>query len=379
MFEYFYNEIFRSVIISFGSLFNGLEIQHKDSTDDTESVIKVPLAYGPTQKFLARIEQQADLNKPVQMTLPRMSFEFNGLQYDPGRKTTQTQTFVIKDPTTGQPQSKSYLPVPYNMSFELSIMTKLNDDALQIIEQILPYFQPVYHLPIKFLGNLNEKRDVAIQLDSVSMEDDYEGNFDTRRALVYTLRFTAKAYLFGPQSNVTNEIIRKTQVGLIAGNRGTGTYSRDLTYTVVPKATKDYDGSEITQLAENIDLTETKITVEDGTKVTNNTNIYIGDENMFVTKISGNDLSVKRAQMNTTPQEHVLGAAVFSITEADNAFIEIGDDFGFDGTVSWMKTWLTLLLLVRRNLHTWLSVMWRKTMSIQEEIYTLSLKKVKKQ
>jgi|TARA_R100000030_G_scaffold23137_3_gene16632 hypothetical protein len=334
MFEYFYNEIFRSVIISFGSLFNGLEIQHKDSTDDTESVIKVPLAYGPTQKFLARIEQQADLNKPVQMTLPRMSFEFNGLQYDPGRKTTQTQTFVIKDPTTGQPQSKSYLPVPYNMSFELSIMTKLNDDALQIIEQILPYFQPVYHLPIKFLGNLNEKRDVAIQLDSVSMEDDYEGNFDTRRALVYTLRFTAKAYLFGPQSNVTNEIIRKTQVGLIAGNRGTGTYSRDLTYTVVPKATKDYDGSEITQLAENIDLTETKITVEDGTKVTNNTNIYIGDENMFVTKISGNDLSVKRAQMNTTPQEHVLGAAVFSITEADNAFIEIGDDFGFDGTVS---------------------------------------------
>mgnify|MGYP003124532756 FL=1 len=334
MFEYFYNEIFRSVIISFGSLFNGLEIQHKDSTDDTESVIKVPLAYGPTQKFLARIEQQADLNKPVQMTLPRMSFEFNGLQYDPGRKTTQTQTFVIKDPTTGQPQSKSYLPVPYNMSFELSIMTKLNDDALQIIEQILPYFQPVYHLPIKFLGNLNEKRDVAIQLDSVSMEDDYEGNFDTRRALVYTLRFTAKAYLFGPQSNVTNEIIRKTQIGLIAGNRGTGTYSRDLTYTVVPKATKDYDGSEITQLAENIDLTETKITVEDGTKVTNNTNIYIGDENMFVTKISGNDLSVKRAQMNTTPQEHVLGAAVFSITEADNAFIEIGDDFGFDGTIS---------------------------------------------
>ena len=334
MFEYFYNEIFRSVIISFGSLFNGLEVQHKDDTDDNMSVIKVPLAYGPTQKFLARIEQQADLNKPVQMTLPRMSFEFNGLQYDPGRKTTQTQTFVIKDPTTGQPQSKSYLPVPYNMSFELSIMTKLNDDALQIIEQILPYFQPVYHLPIKFLGNLSEKRDVAIQLDSVSMEDDYEGNFDTRRALVYTLRFTAKAYLFGPQSNVTNEIIRKTQVGLIAGNRGTGTYSRDLTYTVVPKATKDYDGSEITQLAENIDLTETKITVEDGTKVTNNTNIYIGDENMFVTKISGNDLSVKRAQMNTTPQEHVLGASVFSITEADNAFIEIGDDFGFDGTVS---------------------------------------------
>ena len=84
MFEYFYNEIFRSVIISFGSLFNGLEIKHTNN-DNTVSVIKVPLAYGPTQKFLARLEQQADLNKPIQMTLPRMSFEFNALQYDPTR------------------------------------------------------------------------------------------------------------------------------------------------------------------------------------------------------------------------------------------------------------------------------------------------------
>ena len=98
MFEYFYNEIFRSVIIGFGSLFNGIEVKHKDANDDDFSVIKVPLAYGPTQKFLARLEQEADLNKPIQMTLPRMSFEFVGLQYDPGRKSTQTQTIVTGKP-----------------------------------------------------------------------------------------------------------------------------------------------------------------------------------------------------------------------------------------------------------------------------------------
>ena len=161
MFEYFYNEIFRSVIIGFGSLFNGIEIKHKDDSDDTISVIKVPLAYGPTQKFLARIQQEADLNKPIQMTLPRMSFEFIGLQYDPSRKSTQTQTIINQTPD-GKNLKKNYMPVPYNMSFQLSVMTKLNDDMLQIIEQILPYFQPAYNLPINFLGNLKEKRDIPV-------------------------------------------------------------------------------------------------------------------------------------------------------------------------------------------------------------------------
>ena len=148
MFEHFYNEIFRSVIIAFGSLFNGVEIHKKDANDDTFSIIKVPLAYGPTQKFLARLEQQPDLNKSVQMTLPRMSFEFTDLSYDPVRKATQTQAFhPLQD--DGSKVKKVYMPVPYNMGFELSIMTKLNDDMLQIVEQILPYFQPSYTLPIK--------------------------------------------------------------------------------------------------------------------------------------------------------------------------------------------------------------------------------------
>ena len=334
MFEYFYNEIFRSVIISFGSLFNGLEIKHKNS-DDTVSVIKVPLAYGPTQKFLARLEQQADLNKPIQMTLPRMSFEFNGLQYDPTRKSTQTQQFYVTNPSDGTQVKKAYLPVPYNMGIELSIMTKLNDDMLQIIEQILPYFQPAYQIPVKFLtsDNANDKKDIAVNLDNITMEDDYEGNFDTRRALLYTLRFTAKTYLYGPVTDVSNDVIRKVQLGYIAGNRKTGTYDRDITYSVVPKATKDYDGDDKTFLSENVDLTETVITVDNAEALTVNTNIYIGQENIYIDKIDGNNLTVKRGQYNTAPQEHVLGAKVYEITSADADLIEVGDDFGFDGSV----------------------------------------------
>jgi len=334
MFEYFYNEIFRSVIISFGSLFNGLEIKHKNS-DDTVSVIKVPLAYGPTQKFLARLEQQADLNKPIQMTLPRMSFEFNGLQYDPTRKSTQTQQFYVTNPSDGTQVKKAYLPVPYNMGIELSIMTKLNDDMLQIIEQILPYFQPAYQIPVKFLtsDNANDKKDIAVNLDNITMEDDYEGNFDTRRALLYTLRFTAKTYLYGPISDVSGDVIRKVQIGYVSGNRGTGTYDRDITYSVVPKATKDYDGDDKTFLSENVDLTETVITVDNAEALTVNTNIYIGQENIYIDKIDGNNLTVKRGQYNTAPQEHVLGAKVYEITSADADLIEVGDDFGFDGSV----------------------------------------------
>ena len=335
MFEYFYNEIFRSVIISFGSLFNGLEIKHTNN-DNTVSVIKVPLAYGPTQKFLARLEQQADLNKPIQMTLPRMSFEFNALQYDPTRKSTQTQQFYVTNPSDGTQVKKAYLPVPYNMGIELSIMTKLNDDMLQIIEQIIPYFQPAYQIPVKFLtaDNANDKKDIAINLDNITMEDDYEGNFDTRRALLYTLRFTAKTYLYGPVSDVSSDVIRKVQIGYVSGNRGTGTYDRDVTYSVVPKATKDYDGDDKTFLSENVDLTETVITVDNAEALTVNTNIYIGQENIYIDKISGNDLTVKRGQYNTAPQEHVLGAKVYEITSSDADLIEVGDDFGFDGTIS---------------------------------------------
>ena len=127
MFGYFYNEILRRTIISFGTLFNNVTIQQDNS------VVKVPLAYGPTQKFLARIEQSPDLNKPTAITLPRMSFEFTGLTYDPSRKVTTTQQFTVKDSNDGAETKKAFMLVPYNMKFELAIMSKLNDDALQIV------------------------------------------------------------------------------------------------------------------------------------------------------------------------------------------------------------------------------------------------------
>lgn len=331
MFEYFYNEIFKSVIIGFGSLFNGIQVQKKNDQDETFSVIKVPLAYGPTQKFLARMQQNPDLNAPVQMTLPRMSFEFTALEYDPSRKSTQTQVIVITKPD-GSEARKTFLPVPYNMTIVLSVYTKLNDDMLQITEQIVPYFQPGYTLPIKFLGDYDQVVNVPVVLENIEMTDEYEGNFDTRRALLYTFTFTAKTMVFGPLKDVSGDIIKKTTIGYIAGSKSSG-YERDVTYQVTPRALKDYDGVVATLLAENVDMVENIIDVENGAAIKENTYIYIGQEEMYVETVSDNKIVVRRSQDKTPLQNHVLGSPVYNITQADNVKIELGDDFGFDGNI----------------------------------------------
>ena len=181
---YFYHEIMRKTVIGFGTLFNDIRIRHKDSSGSSISEKRVALAYGPMQKFLARLEQQADLNRPTQkIELPRMSFEMNNVAYDSTRKAGITQTFKASDGTN---LKKVFMPVPYNIGFELNIMTKLNDDALQIVEQILPYFQPSFNLTIDLISVIGEKRDCPIVLDNISFSDDYEGDFASRRALIYT-------------------------------------------------------------------------------------------------------------------------------------------------------------------------------------------------
>jgi hypothetical protein len=286
MFEYFYNEILRRTIISFGTLFNNISIKHEDSSDNVVSVVKVPLAYGPTQKFLARINQSPDLNKPFAITLPRMSFEFIGLTYDPSRKVTTTQQFKVKDPNDGTETKKSYMPVPYNMQFELSIMSKLNDDALQIVEQILPYFQPAYNLTVELVESIKEKRDIPVVLENITMQDDYEGDFSQRRVLLYTLRFTAKTYLFGPTSSATKDIIKKASISYLTGTDTTNT-TREVTYSSEPRAIKNYTGDVATQLTNDITLTAKTFEVDDPSTLTASTYIVIGDEEMYIKSISG--------------------------------------------------------------------------------------------
>jgi hypothetical protein len=335
MFEYFYHEILRRTVISFGSLFNNIEIKHKDSSGNVTSSIKVPLAYGPTQKFLARLEQSPSLNKPVQITLPRMSFEFVGLTYDGSRKVTTTQTFLTSAAGVGTDVRKAYMPVPYNMAFELSIYTKLNDDMLQIVEQILPYFQPSYNLSVDLVETIGEKRDIPVVIENISMQDDYEGDFTTRRSLIYTIRFTAKTYLFGSissSSSAAKDLIRKVSIGYVAGDV-TKTPTREITYSVEPRAIQSYTGNVVTNLAQDIGTDSVEISVNDASSIAENTYIVIDNEEMYVNSKVGNVLTVKRGADSTTKQSHVSGSAIKLITSIDNALIEIGDDFGFSDSL----------------------------------------------
>ena len=151
---YFYHEIIRKTIIAFGTLFNTIDIKHKKQDGTNWSTIRVPIAYGPREKFLARLEEKPDLRKRVAITLPRLAFELTSIQYDPERKVSTMQTFKANTTTGTKVAKKVYMPVPYNLGFRLNLMTQYNEDSLQIIEQILPYFQPSFNLTVDLVSSI---------------------------------------------------------------------------------------------------------------------------------------------------------------------------------------------------------------------------------
>ena len=245
---YFYHEILRKTVISFGTVFNDIHVRHQDNEGKDLVDTKVPIAYGPRQKFLARLQQQPELNKAVAISLPRMSFEMSSITYDPSRKSGITQTFKAQD---GKKFKKVFMPVPYNIGFELNILTKLQDDSLQILEQILPFFQPGFTLTVDLVNSIGERRDIPLILNGIEYSDDYEGNFDTRRSLIYTLSFTAKTYMFGPIADTTDGLIRKVQVDYYS-DTNTRTANREMRYRVESTAKKDYNDDQVIDAADNM-------------------------------------------------------------------------------------------------------------------------------
>jgi hypothetical protein len=230
--NYFYNESTRNVVVAFGTLFNGIQLTKKDASGNVTQTMKVPLAYGPKQKWLSRLTEDPNLSKKVAVTLPRIGFEISGLTYDATRKQNKVmKAKKVLDGADNDQLKSGYMPVPYNVDFEMYILAKSSDDALQIVEQILPYFQPEYTVTLREIPELDIIRDVPIVLNSISYEDDYEGDFTSRRSIIYTLSFTAKYYLYGPVTS-TN-VIRTVQVDQYA-NTPVNAPSREQRYTVAP-------------------------------------------------------------------------------------------------------------------------------------------------
>ena len=210
MFTRFYNGSIRRMVVAFGSLFNQIYIDRAES-DGTKTLL-VPISYAAKEKYKVRLAGDPYLNNPNQITLPRIAFEITGYVYDSNRKRNSVTRHMIL-PTTANPSGVDYThaEVPYNIDFGLYVYVRNMDDGLRIIEQILPFFTPEFVVTVNF-DDINKKIDVPIYLNSVSTEEDYEGDFESRRSIVFTLNFTMKTYLFGPSKNYKE--IRVVQAGL---------------------------------------------------------------------------------------------------------------------------------------------------------------------
>lgn len=237
--NYFYNKCITKTVTAFGTLFNNIQIRHFDDNNQPVSILKVPLAYGPMQKFLARLEQNPSGDRKIALTLPRMSFEMTSIDYDPTRKVSAIQTFKSTKIEDGKAMNSIFMPVPYNIGFELNIISKIQDDALQIIEQILPFFQPSFNVTITMISSIGEKKDIPIVLNKVGFRDDYEGDYSSRRTIIYTLNFTAKTYLFNEIPEDNQGLIKKVQVDY--STDAIKNAKREVRYTVTPKALEDYN------------------------------------------------------------------------------------------------------------------------------------------
>ena len=323
--NYFYNETIRKTVIAFGTLFNNISIKKYGTDGKSISQIKVPIAYGPIQRFIARIEQQPNFDDNVAISLPRLSFQLTSHVYDATRKASPIQKFTMLSPTAKSKVKKMYMPVPYDVGFRLSFAAKLQDDALQIIEQILPFFQPSYSVTISMLEGVDEKRDIPFTLTNVGFVDEYEGDFSTRRFIQYDLDFVAKTYFYQEVPTDENGIIKKVQVDYSTAIRA----PREQRYTVVPQAVKDYnaDGTGTTSAA--LDRIKTLLKVSNGSNYSVGGYIEINSEVMRIKEIDGNNLIVQRGAYNTVIREHASGDPINLVNSQDNDLIEFGDTFGF--------------------------------------------------
>lgn len=207
--DHFYHGSIRKIVAVFGTLFNDLKVVRTDSDGSVRQITRVPLAYGPIQKFLARIQDRPNLTDPkVAIKLPRMSFEITSLTYDATSKHNRMQTIAVpsEDPTQ---KRTLYAAAPYKISLQLNIMAKNQDDALQLIEQIIPYFQPEYTVTINEIPEIGIKSDMPIVMTGITMQEDYEGDFASRRAIIYTLDFETRVKFYGPidQRSVIKKVI----------------------------------------------------------------------------------------------------------------------------------------------------------------------------
>ncbi len=293
MFGQFYHETMRKYVIIFGTLFNNIRITRQNADDANIADIKVPLAYGPADKTLARLEQDPNIRRELAISLPRMSFEYIGVSYAPERKLNTIRKNVYQYQTTDDSRNKinrMYNPVPYDITFELSIFTQFVEDSTRILEQILPYFTPEFTVTANLVPDMDWKVDTPIILDAVSVQDTYEADFNTRRAIIHTLTFTLKGFFFPKvqkaglikKANVqfyvdTNKIFANTHPANIVYSTTTASSNVLSTrVTITPGMDANGDPTTNSSITVSSDLIEANDTYD---YITNIEDFFSGDAN----------------------------------------------------------------------------------------------------
>lgn len=233
----------RKAVAVFGTLFNNISVIRKDGSGGIINQIKVPLAYGPKQKFLARIDNETGQDASMAIKLPRMAFEITSLELDSTQKLAKRNVIVESHASDVTKKKTIKQQVAYNINMSLYILAKNQDDGLQVVEQILPYFQPEYTVTITPVTGFAYKQDVPIILTGVTLSDDYEGDFITRRALIYQLDFSMKMKFFGPTSN--QGIIREVNIDF-NNDAGGAEILENMDFTINPSTADEDDNYTVT-------------------------------------------------------------------------------------------------------------------------------------
>jgi len=195
---YYYNKAIKKIVTVFGTIFNDIEVAREGADGDLHAIQRVPIAYGPRQKFLARALEQTDLDsEKIAIKLPRLSFEITSLAFDPTTTLNSNNYARCPSATDSSKATKTRQAVAYIMGMQLNIMARNQSDALQILEQILPVFSPSYTVSIKGLETPSSSTDIPFTLNNVTLTDDYTGDFkSTNRTIIYTLDFSIPVKFF---------------------------------------------------------------------------------------------------------------------------------------------------------------------------------------
>jgi hypothetical protein len=317
---HFYNRTIRKIVVAFGTLFNDIYMIRYNKAQTTEyERIKVPLAYAPKEKFIQFITADPTQTKSINVKLPRIGFEMDGITYDPSRKQMSTmQNFSLAANKTLNTQ---YTPVPYNFDFTLSIYVRNTEDGAQILEQILPFFTPDFTVTVDLIPSMNQKYDMPIILNSVSPEVDYEGDGMTTRTIVWTLTFTVKSWIF-PPVKTGGDIIKSANTNFFIDNSLDG---RQKVYV-------DFaNGHGILKQSETIRVVNKNITGVVNYFSNTNNGILIIDS--LSSPLSANDVVIgdmSNAEYTVSTLDYTKTKVATVIVRPDPATANADSDYGFE-------------------------------------------------